>query len=222
MHDPIQIAWAISVEGDLCRPPVHRGLATAGHPPAARRPSVLAGDEPAGIWGMPPIKIAPSIRIALRRVTAKDHRSINHEFGKQLMAASMPSILADPSTHLCEGSGKFWDPDSDSEYEDLGDADILAQRAVLPPRAASTEVVVHRQPAIQPSRGNTKTPSRAASPDHRASTSAAPVTSSPRMVLAPWRRLWKGPLPPRRITLPANLSDFIFAGHGRHSPKPSS
>lgn len=61
------------------------------------------------------VSIAPSIRRALHQRTAKE-----------------------PPTPVNGVYGKFWDPDSDSEYEDLGDADDLARGVVVPPPRSSS------------------------------------------------------------------------------------
>lgn len=76
------------------------------------------------------MKTAPSIQKALRRITTKDHRSLDQDYSKRLMSYSKQEILLGSSAHLCEGIGKFWDFESDSECEDLGDAEALAQRVV--------------------------------------------------------------------------------------------
>jgi len=106
---------------------------------------------------MPPVKIAPAIRQAIRRVTAKE------------------TIGADRALRV----GKFWAPDSDSECEDLGDADSIALR-VHPPLVAS--------PA---------TPSVEATAVPVIATGATPLPGTqPTPIQPPWRNVWKGPLPP--------------------------
>lgn len=92
------------------------------------------------------MKIAPSIWKALYRIMARDLPWIIHDATKLLMASSMPEIMSGPSTHLCEGSRKFWNSNSDSECEDLGDADLLAQRAIHQTMTAAMATTVVPRP----------------------------------------------------------------------------
>lgn len=74
---------------------------------------------------MPHVTLAPSVRKAFRRLTAKDPRRIDLDRGKYLLEEAKLHTMA-ISANLCEGPGKFW-IDSDSDCDDLGDAEALAQ-----------------------------------------------------------------------------------------------
>jgi hypothetical protein len=105
------------------------------------------------------------------------------------MSYSNQEIMLAASTHLCEGSGKFWDSESKSEDEHLGEAETLSKCVT--------------QSGIRLEEANLT------------STTALPMAvldspSSPKRIQAPWKRLWKGPLPPRRITPVMTIGDFIM------------
>lgn len=73
------------------------------------------------------MSLAPSIRGALRRVTAKDLVSWDHDGAMFLMKQSMLEAEAYSSKNLSEGVGKFWATDLDSDCDDLGEG-VLLQR----------------------------------------------------------------------------------------------
>ncbi|KAJ1295798.1 hypothetical protein BS78_01G250300 [Paspalum vaginatum] len=102
----------------------------------------------------------------------------------------------------CTRTGKFWDPDSDSDCDELGDADVLAQSHR---RSASFQVPRHT--AVEsPGNGSALTPpSRTRRKAHRRST-----PPSPGRVLPPWKKLWKGLLPPPRTTPATTLGDILI------------
>ena len=137
------------------------------------------------------MSIAPLIRKALRRRLAKDSRDLDIDYGKCMMAYSNQETLLGPSTQLCEGSNKFWDSKSESKCEHQGGGGF--SRCVV-------------QPALRKPTSTTST--AIASSKATVATTASP--SSPRRTLAPWKRLWKGTLPPRRIMLVATLGDFLL------------
>lgn len=112
---------------------------------------------------MAPVSVAPSIRRALRQITAKE---------------------ACPPVHGV--FGRFWDPDSDSECEDLGD-DLRPQSLTATPPSLR-EGAEHR---LFPTSTSTK------------------ASASPLPVRPPWLNLWKGPLPPRRITPVTTIGEYI-------------
>lgn len=135
---------------------------------------------------MAPVSIAPLIRRALHQRTAKE-----------------------PPTPVNGVYGKFWAPDSDSEYEDLGDADDLAQGVVVPPSPPI------QQPA---STSSINQHEKVTSSLQRHSPLPATTSISPKAVRAPWKGLWKGPLPPRRTTPAATFGDFILPALQRRVP----
>jgi hypothetical protein len=102
---------------------------------------------------------------------------------------------------LRPSSGRFWDTDSDSECEDLGDAEVLR------PAVSSSPAPLQRPPAGAAS-SNTGLPSARslATPPRRSS------ATPPRRAKPPWKSLWKGPLPPARLSSPATLEDFLSPG----------
>jgi hypothetical protein len=138
---------------------------------------------------MPTVSLAPSIRKALQRIAAKDSSRFDQVFGKHMMSYSNQEIMLAASTHLCEGSGKFWDSESKSEDEHLGEAETLSKCVT--------------QSGIRLEEANLT------------STTTLPVAvldspSSPKRIQASWKRLWKGPLPPRRIMPVMTIGDFIL------------
>ena len=103
---------------------------------------------------MPSVSVAPSIQRALRNLTAKDPQGIDRDYFKRSMSYAKRDFLPDPYIHLSEGSGKFWDFESDSDYEDLGDAEVLAQAVqtnLRPPPAAISAVPPRPAVAVRPS-----------------------------------------------------------------------
>jgi hypothetical protein len=66
-----------------------------------------------------PVTIARSTRAKLLRITARDlHPPLRDPFKPLTVMLAAATVLRPPS-------GRFWDTDSDSECEDLGDADGL-------------------------------------------------------------------------------------------------
>lgn len=124
---------------------------------------------------MSPVSIAPSIRQALGRITAKDPKSPDHVH----------------SNH-CTGL-KFWDPESDSnpECEDLGDANQLSMDAVASASMADNRIMAASCPPTATARPRIE------------------VVPRPRAYQASWKMLWKGPLPPRRVTPAATIGAFV-------------
>ncbi|WVZ60763.1 hypothetical protein U9M48_010744 [Paspalum notatum var. saurae] len=103
---------------------------------------------------------------------------------------------------MTRGTGKFWDPDSDPDCEELGDADVLAQ----PHRRSASSQVPRHTAAAPPGNGSASTPpSQTRRKAHRRST-----PPSPGRVLPPWKKLWKGPLPPPRTTPETTLGDILI------------
>ncbi|KAG2586030.1 uncharacterized protein LOC120675719 [Panicum virgatum] len=154
---------------------------------------------------MPAVAVAPSIKQALRRITAKDsprpqdpdvvHRRFNlGEF--HLFSSAKPRSMA----------GKFWDSDSESDYEDLGDADSLAMNLAAQKSSQDpAKVLVPTPPPHQP-RPAAICRSAAGETAKQPGTNKMEVA---RPVRPPWKQLWKGPLPPPRITPPVTLGQFL-------------
>jgi hypothetical protein len=155
-----------------------------------------AGSLPADIlssWPRPSpadamsVKIAPSIRAKLHCITVKEISQPSKELRWYATMAEMITL----SAVLRLAAGRFWDPDSDSECEDLGDAEEL-----LPPESISPE-------QLRPVTAVTARPT----------TGQRPARSSPSPPLCrtkpPWRSVWKGPFPPARSSLAATLGDFL-------------
>jgi len=125
------------------------------------------------------------------------------------MSYAKRDFLPDPYIHLSEGSGKFWDSESDSDYEDLGDAKVLAQAVqpnLRPAPAAISAVPPQPAVAVRPSPAAFST----AAPRPAVDVKTKVSSSSPRRIQAPWKRIWKGPLPPRRITPATTIGDFLI------------
>jgi hypothetical protein len=98
--------------------------------------------------------------------------------------------------------GRFWASDSDSEFEDLQDADACAMERSLPRQSrASPAPNPELPPASQPW-----------------SPSILKAAPSPRRIRAPLRSCWKGPLPPRRITPAATIGDYLASTLSSSSP----
>lgn len=133
----------------------------------------------------------------------------------------MRELATCTATHLCEGNGKFWESDSESECEYLGDADALALMATPragPEKADSKEttqpqLATHRQDG-SPSTGGISPPARVAAPPCSTRRTSPPktggLTSPPvRAAAPPWKRIWKGPLPLRRTSPTMTIGDYI-------------
>lgn len=135
---------------------------------------------------------------------SRDQSWSDHDFAKHQLASAMIETSIS-SKDLCEGAGKFWDSESESEYEDLGDADLLAWQTSKPPSSMAAPPAM-TSPRVQP-------------PPVKNQAAASPA--SPKHYLPPWKRVWKGPLPPCRITPAVTLGDLLRpaleggAGHGR-------
>jgi hypothetical protein len=99
----------------------------------------------------------------------------------------VPEMLAAAAT-LRHPSGRFWESDSDVEGDDLG-------------------IAVEHRP-VEPSSPDFKRalPEVAAPPQIRRSP-ARPASTPPHQ--PPWRNLWKGPLPPARVSPARTLADFF-------------
>jgi hypothetical protein len=84
------------------------------------------------------------------------------------------------SAVLLRAAGRFWDPDSDSECEDLRDAEELHPPESCSPMPLRTDTAVTALPMTgqRPARSPPSTPMRQAKP--------------------PWRLVWKGLLRPDR------------------------
>jgi hypothetical protein len=145
---------------------------------------------------MPNVSIVPSIRKALRRITAGDQPPFKAVDVNRFMERINRDLVLTSSLHLSEGVGKFWDYDSESEFEDLGDAELPSGSSPAPP--LPTPPVVAPPPPAQRSAPSPASPS---APPHRCK--------------PPWKSLWKGPLPPAKLSSLATLGDFlppVFAG----------
>ena len=117
-------------------------------------------------WRMPSVKIAPVTRRALRKITATEPSGADQD----------------------QRAGKFWysDSDTDSECEELGDAEPTSLR-ISPATVTSTPAPRSSSPAPLPS----------------------PAPPPPRRIKAPWKNIWRGPLPPPRITPIATIGDYL-------------
>jgi hypothetical protein len=137
-----------------------------------------------------PVSIAPAIRRKLRSITARDHKQLPELRWLSLVSEEM----IESSLDCQHPHGRFWDLDSESECEDLGVAEA-PDLVVLLPR------LPEKTPVTEP--GKTAGSSSKAPPvDFKES-------PSPTRVRAPLKGTWKGPLPSRRITLPATVGDYI-------------
>nr|CAB3466853.1 unnamed protein product [Digitaria exilis] len=132
-----------------------------------------------------PVTIATSIRTKLSKLTARDLHQPSHDPKWSITMADMLTSAA----VLRPPSGRFWESDSDSECEDLGDAEVL-----------------------RPALSSSPAPLPMASTVRAASTielrQTAPV-SSLRRAKPPWRTVWKGPLPSARAAPLATLGDYL-------------
>jgi hypothetical protein len=142
-----------------------------------------------------PVTIAPSTRAKLPRITARYlHPPLRDPF------KTLTEMLAAAAV-LRPRSGRFWDTDYDSECEDLGDAEVLR------PVVSSSPAPLQRPPTGAAS-SNSGLPSarRSATPPRR-----SPATP-PRRAKPRWKSLWKGPLPPARLSSPVTLEEFLPPG----------
>jgi hypothetical protein len=133
-----------------------------------------------------PVTIAPSTRAKLLHITTRDlHPPLHDPFKNQ-------DFGGDP--HLSHHSSAFvWavlDSNSDSECEDLGDAEALH------PTVSSSPAPSQRAPA-------------GVAPSATVLPSARSPATPPRRAKPPWKSLWKGPLPHARLSPLATLGYFL-------------
>jgi hypothetical protein len=190
-------------------PPPAAGLAPSraelGTGDAARRWGHAEGME-RGVWPRSvlnsdpaarpmPVTIAPTTRAKLLRITARDlHLPLHDSFSLEEMLTA--AAVLRPS------SARFWDSESESECEDLGDAEVLH------PTSSSSPAPSKRTPAVV---APSATPSATVLPLARVSATSPrrSPTTPPRRAKPPWKSLWKSPLPPARSSPPATLGDFL-------------
>jgi hypothetical protein len=130
-----------------------------------------------------PVSLAPSIRSKLRSITAKD--GSQPPLREPRWKLPVTEMLAAAAT-LRDPIRRFWDSDSEFECEDLG---IAVDRPV-----ELSQEFERARPVV------------AASPQIRR-TSAKPASTPPHR--PPWRNLWKGPLPPARVSPARTLADLL-------------
>jgi hypothetical protein len=99
---------------------------------------------------------------------------------------------------LRPSSGRFWDSESESECEDLGDAEAHH------PTVSSSPAPTQGAPAVVAPSATVLPLARGSATPPRRSPSTPPRRAKP-----PWKSLWKGPLPPARSSSPATLGDFL-------------
>ena len=102
--------------------------------------------------------------------------------------------------NLRAGMGKFWASDSDSECEDLGDAEVLASG-----RRESAVAGVSSSGHSNVQEASILTVTLSSRQSRPGSQSAALHPAVP-----PWKKVWKGPLPPRRVSPTKTLGDIIL------------
>lgn len=149
---------------------------------------------------MPSVRVAPAIRRALRKITATDHGSNDLDRCKRLMEFSKKEAELVFSIHPYEGAGKFWSEDSESEVEDLGDADTLALGR---PTTSTSGRPSPSATKIQPATAPKTTPP----PATEAPTQVKSRHLSPRPTPRRARDIWRGPLPLRRTSPAVTLGD---------------
>lgn len=117
------------------------------------------------------------------------------------------------SSQTSQRHGRFWEPDFDSECDELGEADALALEERLPSTSTSASAWPWGTPELEP----VKTPSSTPTTTPPAIFKSSP---SPRRIRAPLKS-WRGPLPPRRITSPVTVGDYVLSAlSSRHRDLP--
>jgi hypothetical protein len=114
-----------------------------------------------------PVTIAPSTRAKLLRITARDlHPPLRDPFKPLTEMLAAAAVLRPPSR-------RFWDTDSDSECEDLGDAEVLRSAVSSSPEplqrpptgaASSDSGLPSARRSATPPRRSPATPPRRAKP----------------------------------------------------------
>jgi hypothetical protein len=123
-------------------------------------------------------------------IEARDQPSFNTVDINRFMGRINQEIVLTSSLHLGEGVGKFRDSNSESDVEDLGDAELPSGSSPAPP--LSVPAVAAPPPPVQ-----------------RPVPSPASPSAPPHWYKPPWKSVWKGPLPPARLSPVATLGDFL-------------
>jgi hypothetical protein len=177
--------------------------------------------------------VAPAVRNALRRASAKEVKPANSSFSDWRDLTFARDLIDVGSSIPIEAvRGKFWESDSEGDCDDLGNADILATPSRSP---CSPAVPISTSPAGGGSLANVS--SFSSRPEERGELSASTTTCpsrqkgirspvSPRRSHAsatkttrtapvrparpPWRNIWRGPLPPPRVSPRRTLDDVLI------------
>jgi len=119
--------------------------------------------------------------------------------------------------NLRAGMGKFWASDSDSDCEDLGDAEMLASGSHKVAAADAFSDGPGQKKFQQAASLSSTTPSSRQSRPGSQSATPSSQRSRPgsqpatfQHAVPPWKKLWKGPLPPRRVSPAKTLGDVVL------------
>ena len=120
--------------------------------------------------------------------------------------------------------GKFWASDSESDCEDLGDADDLGTAHRQPATFAAASDHSHLMRSFVQNELKTKAPPSTVTWQSPGQGQSQLRRSPPRGMPPPWKKIWKGPLPPRRLSPARSLGDVLLpaldAAVGRPAIRP--
>jgi hypothetical protein len=174
------------------------------------------------------VAVAPAVRKALRRASAKEVKPANSSFSDwRCLTFERDLFDVGSSIPIEVVRGKFWESDSEEGCGDLGTADIFATPSRAP---CAPSVPISATPAGQglmaigsslisrpDERGksdssSTPCPSRRpASPRRSLASATAKARTEPvKPARPPWRNIWRGPLPPPRVSPRRTLADVII------------
>ena len=156
------------------------------------------------------VKLAPSVRLALRQRKAKDGDATSDPVKDRYMLQRANEEIALLScANLSAGMGKFWASDSDSECDVLGEVELLSSgRRGAPCSGSSYTQKEASFSTVSPPSRHSKPGSSASPPSRQSKPGSQSATSPP--VLPPWKKVWRGPLPPRRVSSAKTLGDVIL------------
>jgi hypothetical protein len=128
---------------------------------------------------------------------------------KEISSEARPKKWSAPATKAASAPGKFWanGSESDSDCEDLGDADAIAKVC------SSVDVGTQRCGWMEADPPTAAVKDRNALPPQSGKNKASKKTEmqkAARGVRWPWCKTWKGPLPPPRMSPWRTIGDLLL------------
>lgn len=176
----------------------------------SRQPFHVAGDDAGSRvpWRMRG-RLVPVTKKALRRVTTTEPSRVKRseedvDWERHHLHARLKEISSFPSTMI---SGKFWSTDSDSEYEDLGDADQLSKSQKSFVRSLELSGITGPVQGCDELLTSKMKMKKGASPGPR--------------IRWPWMKPWRGPLP-KNTPSALTLDDIVVHRESHRHRQPTS